>query len=70
MTRQINVLDCKPVDLFLELAHIENKLAQAWLQEFYGRQEIPMDPVATLSEHHVPAFNDGYATHDRFIAEN
>ena len=69
MTRQ-NVLDCKPVDLFLVLAHIENKVAQAWLQEFYGRQKIPMDPKATLSEHQLPVINDGYAMLDRFIFEN
>ena len=66
MARQ-NVLDCKPVDLFLALAPIENKLAKAWLPEFYGRQKIPMDPKATPSEHEMPVINDGYATHDRFI---
>jgi hypothetical protein len=43
---------CKPEDLFLALAHIENKLARAWLQKFYGGN-IPIDPIATLSEHHV-----------------
>ena len=51
MTRQINVLDCQPDVLLLALPHIENKLAQEPLQEFYGRQKIPMDPAATLSEH-------------------
>ena len=31
-----------------------------------------MDPLATLSEHHVPPslINNGYATHDRFVFEN
>ena len=59
MTRQTNVLDCKP-GIFLALPHIENKLAQTWLQEFYGRQKISMDPKATLSEHQVLVINDGY----------
>jgi hypothetical protein len=35
------------------LAHIENKLAQAWYQEIYGRKKIL---VATLSEDHRNAF--------------
>ena len=70
MTRQTIVLYCKPVKLFLALPHIDNKLARAWLQEFYGRQKIPMDPAATLSEHHAPVTNDGYVMHDHFIFEN
>ena len=70
MTRQINVLDCQPDVLLLALPHIKNKLAQEPLQEFYGRQKIPMDPAATLSEHHAPVFNDGYVMHDHFIFEN
>ena len=70
MTRQINVLDCQPDVLLLALPHIENKLAQEPLQEFYGRQKIPMDPAATLSEHHAPVTNDGYVMHDHFIFEN
>ena len=70
MTRQINVLDCQPDVLLLALTHIENKLAQESLQEFYGRQKIPMDPAATLSEHHVPVTNEEYMMHDRFISEN
>ena len=49
---------------------IENKLAKELLQEFYGRQKIPMDPAATLSEHHTPVTNDGYVMHDHFIFEN
>ena len=70
MTRQINVLDCQPDVLLLALPHTENKLAQEWSQECYGRQEIPMDPAATLSEHHAPVTNDGYVIHDHFIFEN
>ncbi len=58
MTRHINVLDCQPDVLLLELPHIENKLAQASLQEFYGRHKIPMDPAATLFEHHAPLTSD------------
>ena len=29
---------CKPEDLFLALAHIENKLARAWLHKFVGEK--------------------------------
>ena len=70
MTRQINVLDCQPDVLLLALPHIENKLAQEPLQELYGRQKIPMDPAATLSEYHAPVTNDVYVMHDCFIFEN
>ena len=70
MTRQTNVLDCQQDVLLLALPHIENKLAQDSLQEFYGRQKVPMDPAATLSEHHALFTNDGYVTHDCFIFVN
>ena len=69
MTRKTKVLDCKPVK-FLALSRIGNRPAQTWLQEFYGRKKIPMDPKATLSEHQVPIINDGYVTHGHFIFEN
>ena len=58
---------CKPEDLFLALAHIENKLARAWLHKFDGGKNIPIDPIATLSEHHVSDNDKGYATLDCFI---
>ena len=58
---------CKPEDLFLALAHIENKLARAWLRKFYGEMKIPSDPIATLSEHHMSDNAKGYATLDCFI---
>ncbi len=65
MTRQTNVLACKPEELFLVLAHIENKLAQrrAWLRKFNGRKKTPNDSIAMLSEQHVADNDDGYATH-------
>ncbi len=40
---------CKPEDLFLALAHIENKLARAWLHKYDGKNKISIDPIATLS---------------------
>ena len=70
MTRQKNVLDCQPGVLLLALPHIENKLAQESVQEFYGRKKIPMDPAATLSDHHAPVTTDGYVMHDHFIFGN
>ncbi len=64
MTTQTTVLAC---DLFLALAHIENILAHAWLHKFDGEKKIPIDPIATLSEHHVSDSHIGYATLDCFI---
>ncbi len=32
-----------------------------------GEKKIPIDPIATLSEHHVSDNNNGYATLDCFI---
>jgi hypothetical protein len=66
MTRQTNVLACKP-ELYLVLAHIENKLARAWLRRFNGGKKIPIDSIAMLSEHHVSDNDEGYATHYRSI---
>jgi hypothetical protein len=42
MTRQTNVLGCKPEELYLALAHIENKLARAWMRKLYGRKQFPL----------------------------
>ena len=58
---------CKPEDPFLALAHIENKLARAWLHKFNEGKKILIDPIATLSEHHVSDNDKGYATLDCFI---
>ena len=58
---------CKPEDLFLAFAHIENKLARAWLHKFDEGKKILIDPIATLSEHHVSDNDKGYATLDCFI---
>jgi len=49
------------------LAHIENKLARAWLHKFDEGKKILIDPIATLSEHHVSDNDKGYATLDCFI---
>jgi hypothetical protein len=58
---------CKPEDLFLALAHIENELARAWLQKFDGENKIPIDLISTLSQHHVSDNDNGYATLDCVI---
>jgi hypothetical protein len=58
---------CKPEDLFLALAQIDNKLARACLHKFDGEKKIPIDPIATLSEHHVSDNDNGYAMLDYFI---
>jgi hypothetical protein len=54
---------CKPEDLFLALAHVENELALAWLQKFDGEQKSHVYPIATLSEHHVSENDNGYASY-------
>ncbi len=56
---------CKPEDLFLALAHIENKLARTWLHKFDGEKKIPID--LTLSENYVSDNDNGYTTLDCFI---
>jgi hypothetical protein len=48
MNRQTTVLVCKPKELYLALAHIENKLARAWLHKFDGGKKIPIDSIAML----------------------
>ncbi len=58
---------CKPEDLFLALARIENKLARAWLHKFDEGKKILINPIETLSEHHVSDNYNGYATLDCFI---
>jgi hypothetical protein len=49
------------------MAHIKNKLAQAWLRKFDGGKKFPIDLIAMLSEHHVPDNDDEYATNYRSI---
>ena len=46
---------------------IENKLVCTWLHKFDGEKKILIDPIATLSEHHVSDNDKGYATLDCFI---
>ncbi len=70
VARQINILDCQPDVLHLALPHIEKKLAQEPLHESYGRQNIPIDPAATLPEHHSPCTNEEFVTHDCSILKN
>jgi hypothetical protein len=40
------------------MAHIENKLPQAWLRKFGGRKKIPIGSIAMLSDHHVSDNDD------------
>jgi hypothetical protein len=50
-----------------EIPHIENKLARAWLHKFDKEKKIPIDPIATLSEHYVSDNYNGYTTLECFI---
>ena len=61
---------CKPEDLFLALVHIENKLARAWLHKFNGEKKIPIDPIATLSEHDLSDNDNAHAILDCSIFMN
>ncbi len=61
---------CKPEDLFLAWAHIENTLALAWLHKFDGEKKIPIDPIATLSGHNVSDNYNGYAILDCLTANS
>jgi hypothetical protein len=44
-----------------------SKRLRVWLQKFDGRNKIPIESIAMLSDHHVSNNYDGYATHDCFI---
>ncbi len=63
MTRQTNVLACKPEQVFLALAHIENKLSRACLLK--EERNIPLNqlqgflniscPILTMDMRHTTA---------------
>ncbi len=60
--QQTDKRPCKQEELFLALAHIENKLVRAWLRKFDGRKKVFIDSIAMLCEHHVSDNYHGYAT--------
>jgi hypothetical protein len=73
MTRQTTVLACVSQKILSWrwltgiLRTKFNELARAWLRKFDGENKIPIDPIATLSEHHVSDIDNGYVTLDCFI---
>ncbi len=47
---------CKPQDLFLALAQIENKLARAWSHKFDGEKKIPLIRLQRCLEAQILSF--------------
>ena len=42
MARRVDVLNCKPEDLFLAVSQVEQQLAQKSLMTIGGRKKIPI----------------------------
>ena len=47
MARRVDVLNCKPEDLFLAVSQVEQQLAQKSLMTIGGRQKIPIQVLLT-----------------------
>ena len=59
MARRVDVLNCKPEDLFLAVSQVEQQLAQKSLLTFGGRKKIPIQVFSIMFEHIIPATNSG-----------
>ena len=59
MARRVDVLACKPEDLFLAVSQVEQQLAQKSLKALGGRKKIPVQVFSIMSEHIIPATNSG-----------
>jgi hypothetical protein len=54
MARRVDVLTCKPEELFLAVSQVEQQLAQKSLLTKGGRHKIPMQVLSMMSELEVP----------------
>jgi hypothetical protein len=57
MARRVDVLNCKPEELFLAVSQVEQQLAQKSLRTSNGRKKIPITVFLTMSELKVPDTN-------------
>ena len=60
MARRVDVLACKPEDLFLVVSQVEQQLAQKSLVTIGGRKKIPIQVFSIMLEHIIPATNSGW----------
>ena len=54
MARRVDVLNCKPEELFLAVSQVEQQLAQKSLMTIGGRHKIPMQVLLMMSELKIP----------------
>ena len=59
MARRVDVLNCKPEDLFLAVSQVEQQLAQKSVMTIGGRKKIPIQVFSIMSEHIIPDTNSG-----------
>ncbi len=59
MARRVDVLACKPEDLFLVVSQVEQQLARKSLEVLNGKKKIPIHVFSIVSEHIIPATNSG-----------
>ncbi len=59
MARHVDVLACKPEDLFLVVSQVERQLARKSLKVLDGRKKIPVQVFSIMSEHIIPATDSG-----------
>ncbi len=60
MARRVDVLNCKPEDLFLAVSQVEQQLAQKSLMTIGGRKKIPIQVFLIMSEHIIPDTDSGW----------
>jgi hypothetical protein len=61
MARRIDVLACKPDDLFLAVSQVEQQLAQKSVTVLNGRKNIPIQVFSIMLEHIIPPNNYGWS---------
>ena len=54
MARRVDVLTCKPEELFLAVSQVEQQLAETFLLTKGGRHKIPIQVLLMMSELKVP----------------
>ncbi len=60
MARRVDVLNCKPEDLFLAVSQVEQQLAQKSLMTIGGRKKTPIQVFLIMSKHIISDTNSGW----------
>jgi hypothetical protein len=61
MARRIDVLSCKPNDLFLAVSKVDQQLARKSVKALDGKKNIPIQVFSIVSEHIIPPTNYGWS---------